>query len=1001
MKELAFWKKWTKSTRFLYVLSLGILLASIAYYGVYYFLGINALFDWEVIHEIKNVSSTIDTYKINLFDVPINSENYVVFQYFQPSMIQVNYLSATLFMCLSAFAACLGLTVVTTYKKLIWFIPGTFLFVAWLAAFKLDLLAVFGQENRYLLGTMLFVYLSEAFIFHSVFQRISFLKRFGVFLLTTVLFGVLISSGASAHSPVIYMSNFGLVVPAALTVLFMLVIGYEVLQIALTVVTYSKNTDPWVVPMNFLIVSVLYLGLVICQIMYYTGDLSWKIPFSVYLFFPVCTVLGIWSHRKRSVLYEQILPFAPGGAFLYLAMAIFSFATIGYVLSISLSPAIYLFEYLFLASQIGFGIGFFAYAFRNFYKPMVHNMPIYKMIYDARLMPHWALRGFGVVVMVFFVGQKSLTVKSLIESSYHSLKGYAYLADEEIGLAEINYLQALKYNPGGSHASHCLASIYLQNQELQKAWRVLYDMKDEAKTEYSYAALATSLRENTNQLYGLFTLQDAVSDFPNSPYINTNVGLTFYEMGVVDSALIYFNKSVGTRFDGLAQANALALAAHQKLSGFENGIQLSEDQANNLAYRANAFALANLNGSVPSLNEVPKMDQIGAVELSLLNNYINANLGNVPKEVITTLDQWLSLITYNQNSSIAKLALAKATFFNGDLPKGLGLMSSLTSLAGTYQFPYYANLEGIMNLQADQTQTGYQLISQANQALKLSTDNFAKLNTGIAALEVGDTAQASLIFIDLAYNRPAQRDQYTAIYEALAGDFKSTDLHKACYLMYHPDWAKDNYGAVLTSIASDDLRLITSLNLIKKELKLGRLQNVLDLWSIVPKEILNKDIYQQMNLLTMKTYQQSRDFESLTKSMTTLELAPLDLRWKFYFEAQLNHYTGDTAIASERYDQALSLLKGNPEVMLEYLIFQQKMGKSQAAYDACALYLQNYPPTQQMLKKYIELSVQNRLFDFANQAVLELKTYLSVKEYQEYVRTYRKEVDVLLNSQEF
>lgn len=1001
MKELAFWKKWTGATRFLYLLSLVVLLASVIYYAVYYFLGINALFDWEVMYDIKNVSSTIDSYKLNIFDLPINSENYVVFQYFQPSMIQVNYLSATLFMCFSAFAACLGLTVVTTYKKLIWFVPGTFLFVAWLAAFKLDLLAVFGQENRYLLGTMLLVYLSEAFIFHSIFHRISFLKRFGAFLITTVLFGVLILSGASAHSPVIYMSNFGLVVPAVITLLFMFVVGYEVLQIALTVITYARNTDPWVAPMNFLIVSILYLGIIICQIMYYTGDLTWKIPFSVYLFFPICAVLGIWSHRKRSVLYIDILPFSPGGAFLYLSMAIFSFATVGYVLSISLTPAMYLFEYLFLASQIGFGIGFFAYAFRNFYKPMVHNMPIYKMIYDARLMPHWALRGFGVVVMVFFVGQKMLTVKSLIQSSYFSLKGDAYLADDEIDLAEINYQEALKHNEGGSHASHSLASIYLQKEELQKGWRVLYDMKDEAKTEYSYAALATSLRENANQLYGLFTLQDAVSDFPNSPYINTNVGLTFYDMGVVDSALTYFKKSVGTDFDDLAQANTMALAAHQKLDGFEGGIQLGEDQKNNYAYRANAFALANLNGIVPNLNNVPAMGQIGAVELSLLNNYINANLGKVPQEVIATLDDWLSRITYNQNSSIAKLALAKATFFNGNLPKGLGLIRNLTSIAGTYQFPYYANLEGVMNLQADQPEIGYELISKANQALQLSTDNFAKLNTGIAALEVGDTANASLIFIDLAYNRPAQRADYTAIYEALAGDFKSSDLHAACYLMYHPDWSQDNYGELLQSITNDDLRLITSLNIIKKELKLGRLQNVLDIWSIVPKEILDKDIYQQMNLLTMKTYQQSRDFESLKKSMSTLELAPTDKRWELFFEAQLNHYAGDTALAAKRYNQVLDLFKGNPEVMLEYLTFQQKMGKSEEAYDASALYLQNYPPTEQMLKKYVELSVENRLFDFADEAVLELKTYLSVKDYEEYVSVYRQEVDVLLNSQEF
>lgn len=997
MNDLFFWKKWTPQTRLLYLVSLGLFILSNVYFVYSYFTGIESGFSWETELSIENKTGQIDVFKSKLFEIPVMAENFVVLQSFKPVFTDYTLLSSYFFLFLTFFGACLGLAVITTYKKLLWFIPGTALLAAWLASFKMDLLGVYGYESNVTVGVMLFVYLGMAYLFHSIIKRVSFLKRFLSFFLVTVIFGLAIHFGSSHAQPFVHLANYGLIIPGLITLIFLMIIGYEILQLGLSTITFSKSSNPWSIPLNFLVITILYIGNLIIYFLYTEGQIEWKVAYNVYLFFPICAILGIWSHRKRSVLYTDILPFAPGGAFLYLSFALISTVTIGYVLSLSLTPAIKLFEYAFMTTQISFGLAFFVYAVRNFYKPMVHNMPVFKMIYDPRMLPHYIMRGLALVFMAYFVGRNLYGIKDKALSSYHSLIADSFSSNSELNLATYNYGKAMDRS-SSIHAGYRQALLFLENNNTQAGWDVLNKIKDEDKTIFTYGLLSSSLKDNSRELLTHFVLGDAVKKFPENPYLSNNRALSFYKLGSLDSAVHYLNKNTNNLLGAELESNVLAIATLAELTDLEE-IELNTAYNNNLAYQANAYALANANNTTVKNPELMKLDTLlGGLELSYLNNFVNANVGEVPVEVINTLRNYLKATEdrYDPNKNNARIALSKALFFNGQVNEGLKLAERVTNLAPDVQVPYYANFTGLLALRIGDYKNGKKYTGRANEMLQLVPENFARLNYGISSLEVGDTANASNTFIALSYLKPENREQYSAIYESLAGDFSSSDLHRASYLVYHPDAFKGNYFNVLEEITNLDLKLVAATHLLEKALDKNDLGAVEKLWSYIPTGINDDFFYKKLNLLNLRSTQKAKNFKSLNTSLSELEIDKLDERWKVFLAAQVSHYTtSDTSKTNLLYKESVLNFPDREEVWLEYISFLKLQGKDNKSYDLTADYLIANGYTEQMLKAHVDLAVTIGLIGVAEEVVPELEKLMDKDGFLEFKDKFDARVEAL------
>ncbi len=983
-----FWDKWTKPTKVLYLISLLMLAVAMVFLFFYHLLGVESLFSWDIQFDIQNVEVTIDHVRHKVFDLPVQSENFVVFQYFSPTNYTTSIWASAIYVFILGFVVSLGIAVVTTYKKLVYFMLGCVFFVAWLTFLNLDLLGVFGFYNNGLLASMLVVYLGLAYYFYAWNESISFIIRVVSFLCVTTCFGCIIFFGSEVAHPIVHLASFGTVGVGIVFLFFLCIIGYEVLQLALSVMTMSRNSNPWSTPLNFLIITALYIGNTIVYYLYLIKEISWSLPYNVYLFFPICTVLGIWSHRKRSVLYTNILPYAPGGAFLYLTLAIGSVATLGYVSATHLTPALQVFEVAFIVTQGAFGLAFFAYSLRNFYKPMVTNMPVHKMIFDPRLTPHYMLRCAAVALLFFFIGGNRMKLEGQLKSAYFTLKGNFYKSSGDYLVAEANYKDALKTFPGGHLASIGLASIYLEQDKRNLALDVLSGVNKDESSEFLYISLANLFKETNQGMKQLLMLQEAVKAFPKSQYVANNLGMAFHELNIVDSSIFYMNKAIELSNTPISNANYLGIAAKR---GLFDGKKMDLDQkfVKDEAYMANAYVIANL-ASVP-LNQEFDFDNLkedgSGLMLSLVNNYVDKNIHQVPVKLVQRINDWKNKFDESPNADNINFIQAKTLFYNGYAQKGLERLHALTKQAGTYQIPFFSNFAALMNIKVGLYNQAYEYLFAADQMTQLNPDLLMRENTAVMALETGDFEYAKLLFPYLAQHNPTNRDQYISIAEVLQGKENKTPYQKAINVLFlHPA----NYTDVLSQMPESKLKHTVLVNLIEQELNQENKPQITDLWKLMPSQIEDKELFLTSNLLNMRTLCLFGDANGLEKKIKTLPLAPFDSRWKTYFEALVFQTKGDTLNASKKYASVIEQFPKNEPIWTTYIRYHQQKGDKKQAYDMCAEYLMHNKRTIKMLQLYVDLSLSNNLYPFADETIEELRMMMDPKEFELYSAQYKK-----------
>ena len=161
------------------------------------------------------------------------------------------------------------------------------------------------------------------------------------------------------------------------------------------------------------------------------------------------------------------------------------------------------------------------------------------------------------------------------------------------------------------------------------------------------------------------------------------------------------------------------------------------------------------------------------------------------------------------------------------------------------------------------------------------------------------------------------------------------------------------------------------------------------LWEKVPATITNKDLFHELNLLSLKTLYKSRNYEGLKESLGKLELPVFHTRWKIFLNAVVSRETGgDTATTGNLYEEAIKKFPANEEVWASSIDFFKANGQVQKAYNQCAEYLRVYGNTKFMLFRYVDLCLEQYLLDFSDTAVAELKDFMGEEEHKEYLSSY-------------
>ena len=594
MKPDFFWNNWAKPHKIAYQALMFIFLCSLLVYAITYASGSSFVISWDVETLIDPVKMNFDTYHIGIFEFPVNIENYVISKSFIATDLQVNAWPAYILLIWLSIFVSLMLSLITDLSRF-WFVVSVVLLTLLFVGLKLDYLVLFNAYNKIGLLIAIALYFPSLYYFHFLRNDIGFSVRFFTHITSTVIFAVVIYYFSHVHLPFLHLANYGIFVPLALTAIFALMIGHEIVSGFLRVITSGMLTGESRSLIHFLVFSIVFMVNAVLVLLRNSGriDLDMYLIGSFWLL-TLGAVIGIWGYKLKEMTYSGMFPFYPFGAFLFIGLAITSHLTISYIFISGNDSLMEVIEDIVIYSQLGYSAMFVVYVIANFFDMMRHNVNVGKVLYKPQRMPYFISRFAGVIVIMGLFFKFNMAPYYQSVAGYYAGIGDLYLeADDHLSAAE--YYKLSNIYSGTSHrANYALATLERRNGNTTEEIEYLKKAIGKHPTPFAYVNLSTKLLERKKYFESIFTLQDGLSLFTEDAYLLNNLGLSYLAMENPDSAFFYLNNAQYAN-SSLPEptANIFALLSKQELSIREDTLDYLLQQVHDLSSLNNLVVLAN------------------------------------------------------------------------------------------------------------------------------------------------------------------------------------------------------------------------------------------------------------------------------------------------------------------------------------------------------------------------------------------------------------------------
>ncbi len=548
MPDLFFWKTWPAPTRRLYVFSLILLLASLSFFGVAWFRGLDNVLHWDVLSALGEIPFAFE--RIQGSDLPATA--YTVTEQLVASPMALNEPAACAFAIFWLLGLLLALTGITTLDRT-GFTIGTGLFLVTLVTLNLDALA--GRTDRLLTIGVVALYGGLAFHFNAFRPTASLPLRFGTLLgLTAVLAGLGI--WRFPHLALHVATNAQ---PAALVgaVGLIFLVSFEVINGFLYAATRAGSQRAL---LHFAVLSGIYLVNLLLLYLYNVRSIDWKLLyFSPFLLLVVSVLLGVWGVRRQAEPARNWLDFESAGAFLYVGLAAATLAAVGYAFATANDPLTEVLEDAVVYSHLVMGALYVLYVVVNFGQVLNRGLDAWKVVYKPI---HWPL---GIYRGAALVGMAMLLAANHYFPFYQALAGYynglgdLERAKTEFRSAEAYYQTARQFEFQNHKTNYALASLALVQGDPNAAGFYFKEALRKNPSDYAYGGLARMQAQEGLFFDALFTLREGFQKFPHSGVMAHNLAYQFGKTGAPDSTVLYYEKAaqLGPRPE-LAESNRLA-----------------------------------------------------------------------------------------------------------------------------------------------------------------------------------------------------------------------------------------------------------------------------------------------------------------------------------------------------------------------------------------------------------------------------------------------------------
>ncbi|MBT1710588.1 hypothetical protein KK062_20255 [Fulvivirgaceae bacterium PWU5] len=684
MQSRFFWKLWPRGERRLWYGAALLFFASLTFLWFSYFQGLDGILTWDNVQEQKVVETNVHIFRLGPFQLQVPAESYVVFDYFNGSMLTPNTTASYIFLAVLAIGLTVLITVISTMERF-WFLMAMGIFILLLVALRLEVLGLMGQYNRIPIVVVLIVYTVPAFYFARFAAHISPGLRLLVFAAVTAVLGGLVAMLSSVEQPFHHLAVTAYAPALVLSVLFIILVAHEIFAgfLAITSGGSSKSLR------HFCIISLIYFANLVITCMHRLELIDWNFVYiNLYLLLTVSAVLGIWGFRHREPIYADIIAFRPAGAYFYLALGAICFATVGQLLGNANGPALEIVGDAIIFSHTAYGVIFVTYIFSNFILMMARSMQVYKVLYTPNRMPYFTYRLAGTIAMLGFV-----FVSDWHAYIYNGMAGfynatgdlYAQLGNEQY--AQSFYEQSSHYAPYSNRAHYALGTMKAAQLDFEGAQQHYAAANLVNPTPYSLANAANLLSWQGDTFGAIESLRLAHRQFANSGPILNNLGRAYTATHNIDSSLVYLSRAKEKAVSkDAAETNFFALVAAERIPFFKTDSTLSAFGAKAPSTQANALALASLYRDTLRQDIRPLANTVLNLQTAtLLNNYI---LYHVRSLDTTFLNAAYRLAADSVNASYSealKATLSYGYYHQGNVAQALQLLAEQVYLSQAHQ----------------------------------------------------------------------------------------------------------------------------------------------------------------------------------------------------------------------------------------------------------------------------------------------------------------------------
>lgn len=1011
MSSLFFWKEWDRTYRIPYLNSLLLLAVGLLAFSVAWWRGVANVVQWDVLSELIDLPTSIRTITDGLFDYSVPGKAYAVSEQFVASIMQVHPWMATTLLAALSIGFALVLSAVTRLNR-VPFLAAMTGFILVLAVCRFEALEIPGLDGQYVFGILAFLFGSVAYYFHAFRIDISFTSRFGTFGLLFLAVCLGLGALSPVALPTLTVVSYGMPALMLLSVGFIVFIAFEI--IAGLVWITSANLAPGINSQgeggnrrqfgirNFAVLSGLYLANLLLVWLQNTRtlDLNW-VTISPFLIFIASLLLGIWGFRQQ-IEQQDDVPFEESGAFLYAGLGLITTATIAYAFATANDPVVEMFEDAIVYSHLAMGAAFVLYVVFNFRQLYQRGLAVHRVLYKPKQGALMYFRLGGLLVFGALLGGVNLfPVRQAITGYYNGL-GDLYVASEQFTSAQAFYQLGVEQEFQNHKSNYALASLALRNNEPGKAAYFFSQALLKQPSPQAFAALSSTYQQTELFFEAIKSLQRGLQLFPNNGELQNNLGYLYSRTSIADSAYYYFQSAVrNTSRDEVPEANLLGLyARNPKVLAADSSLAQNTDRFTYESYEANALALkvvfshdtTSLKQPTWLADEPPMVDSLLATEgwpgLSVgrfASLYNFALISPRPDSVLTkTLRQRSQQVSNQDFSDDLLLARAMAEYQNHQPANTFSLLSQLAEGSPRTAEQYRSALGLLMMEQG--------LYRKANEFLELNTDTLSIFHRAIALTKAGDLVMAQSLWETASRNDAGVAGLKQVLYEerVRTGQANLSDLEKAFYVSYRID--DPNRGKYWETIRDANLKTVSGTKLIDQYIA------------------TRQPFYAQMILSQMGKPEQLNPFALSLENLSALriaafrnKLAASDSMSRQPFlpqhEAERQFLMGKVLAQNKQpqraqlaFAEAARLAPLNAQIVTGAAQFWKQARQIDRAYNLVVGTLDYNPDQPELWKTYIDLCLDQRLTDYAEDALPQLQGSTSPADYQAFLADYQQKL---------